>query len=296
MYAPFGSIITAMVTPFDNEGKLAEDLVEGLVNHLVESGTDTVLVNGTTGESPTLTEEEVLQLIRCVRKHLPKGVKLMVGTGTNSTAKSVVMTKRFAAEGVDAFLLASPYYNKPTQEGLEAHFRAVAEGVKPPILIYNIPGRSAVNVEPETFARLAEVKNIVGVKEASGSVDQAARIRAMTPEEGFAVYSGDDALTLPMLSVGAVGVVSVASHLAGKRLKKMIESFFKGDVEEAGSIHLSLLPLFQALFCRPNPIPVKYALNRVGRPVGGHRLPLTPLDEAGREIVDSALKQVGLMS
>ncbi len=294
MFTPFGNLVTAMVTPFDNDGKIAEDLVKGLINHLVESGTQTVLVGGTTGESPTLTEDELLSLIDLAKDEIPDDVKLLAGTGTNSTDKTVKLSIKAADRGADALLLVNPYYNKPTQAGLEAHFRAVAEAVDIPILLYNIPGRTGVNCEPETIAKLSEIDNIVGVKEASGCVEQAACIRMLTPEDKFAVYSGDDGLTLPMLSVGGAGVVSVASHLVGEKIREMIESFINGDVENARKIHLSLIPLFRALFCRTNPIPLKYALNRIGIPVGGHRLPLVPLDNTGREIVDIALKEIGL--
>lgn len=296
MYAPFGSVVTAMVTPFDNEGKVAEDLVEGLVKHLVKNDTESILVGGTTGECPTLTESELIELVKLVKSAKPDGIKLLVGTGTNSTAKTVALSKTVSALGVDGVMLVCPYYNKPTQEGLEAHFRAVAEAVNTPILLYNIPGRTGVNCLPETIARLAEIPSIVGVKEASGSIDQAASVRMLTSEEEFAIYSGDDGLTLPMLSVGGVGVVSVASHIVGGKIKKMMESFLKGDTAGALSIHLSLMPLFEALFCSTNPIPVKYALNRIGCSVGGHRLPLTPPDEACRNTVDAALKEVGLVS
>ncbi|HDS29899.1 MAG TPA: 4-hydroxy-tetrahydrodipicolinate synthase, partial [Firmicutes bacterium] len=218
MYAPFKSVVTAMVTPFDADGKIAPDLVEGLVKHLLNNGTEAVLVGGTTGESPTLTEAELVEMVTHVKKQLPKGIKLIVGTGTNSTEKSVALSKKISALGVDGFLVVNPYYNKPTQEGLEAHFSEIARAVKDDILLYNIPGRTGVNCEPETIARLSEIPNIVAVKEASGNVEQAAMIRAMTDENKFAIYSGDDGLTLPMMSVGAVGVVSVASHIAGKKI------------------------------------------------------------------------------
>lgn len=295
MFSPFGKLVTAMVTPFDNEGKVAEDLVRGIVDHLVSSGTETILIGGTTGESPNLTQDELLQLIDVVRDEVPENIKLMVGTGTNSTEKSIKLSSMVAEKHVDGLLLVNPYYNKPTQEGLETHFRRIAESVDVPIVLYNIQGRTGVNCEPETISRLAEIENVVAVKEASGSVEQVATIRTLTPADSFAIYSGDDGLTLPMLSVGAVGVVSVASHLVGTNLCEMMESYFAGDIEKARDIHLSLVPLFKALFCRTNPIPVKYALNRIGKPVGGYRLPLVPLDETGRDLVDVGLKQVGLI-
>ncbi len=296
MYTPFNTLVTAMVTPFDSDGNVADDLAEGLVAHLVNHGTEAILVGGTTGESPTLSEEELICLVELVKANKPKKVKILVGTGLNSTDKSVKLAKKISALGVDGLLVVNPYYNKPTQAGLEAHFRAVAEAAGSDILLYNIPGRTGVNCEPETIARLAELPNVVGVKEAAGCVDQAARIRALTPEDSFAIYSGDDALTLPMLSVGAVGVVSVAGHLVGTKIRKMIDSFMEGDVADARKIHLSLLPVFKALFCSTNPIPLKYALNRIGVSVGGHRLPMTPADEACRLIVDEALKEVGLVN
>lgn len=294
MFAPFGHLVTAMVTPFDREGRVAFDVVNDLIGHLLNTGTQTVLIGGTTGESPVLHEDELVELVRQARRLVKGDAQLMVGTGTNSTEKSVALSRRMAEEGADAVLVVNPYYNKPTQSGLEAHFRAVAGAVDVPVLLYNIPGRTGVNCLPETMAKLADVPNIVGVKEASGSVEQAAKIRRLTDPEKFAIYSGDDGLTLPMLSVGAVGVVSVASHLAGKQLSEMINRFFEGKVEQAKRIHLSLMPLFEALFCRTNPIPVKYAVNRIGIPVGGHRLPLTELDSEGKAVVDAALKELGL--
>lgn len=295
MFAPFGNIVTAMVTPFDVEGKVADDLVEGLAKRLLKTGTDTILIGGTTGESPTLLESELLSLIDTVRAKVPDGTKIMVGTGTNSTRKSLELSKKVAEKRIDGLLLVNPYYNKPTQDGLEAHFRAIAESVDTPVVLYNIPGRTGVNCNPETIAKLSEISNVVAVKEASGSVEAVAKIRSMTPMDKFAIYSGDDALTLPMLSVGAVGVISVASHLVGAKISEMIKSFFTGDIEKSRDIHVSLIPLFEALFCSTNPIPIKYALNRIGTSVGGHRLPLTPLSDGGRTIVDAALKQAGLV-
>ena len=295
MFAPFGHIVTAMVTPFDADGNLALDLVEGLVNRLVRTGTETILIGGTTGESPTLDESELLGLIDSVREFVPENIKIMVGTGSNSTAKSVKLSVKVAEKDVEGLLLVNPYYNKPMQDGLYAHFRAVAESVDTPIVLYNIPGRTGVNCEPSTIARLAEIENVVAVKEASGNVAAVAKIRGLTPADKFAIYSGDDALTLPMLSVGAVGVVSVASHIVGSKIGEMIKSFFDGEIDKARDIHVSLLPLFDALFCETNPIPVKYALNRIGCPVGGHRLPLTPLSDKSREIVDASLKKAGLV-
>ena len=296
MYAPFGHLVTAMVTPFDDRLKMDLDLAEELINHLLKTGTQTFLVGGTTGESPTLSQDELLTLVKKARALLKGDIRLMVGTGTNSTEKTIALSKMAADEGADALLVVSPYYNKPTQDGLEAHFRAVAGSVDIPVVLYNIPGRTGVNILPETMARLMDRENIVGVKEAAGSVEQVAKIRSIIPDDRFAVYSGDDGLTLPMLSVGAVGVVSVASHIVGEKIRTMIEKFLDGDISRSREIHLELLPIFEALFCRVNPIPIKYALNRMGINVGGHRLPLTPLDPDGRKTVDSALRNAGLIS
>ena len=177
MYAPFGHLVTAMVTPFDNQGKIAQDLVKGLVKRLVDSGTETVLVGGTTGESPTLTDGELQMLVELVQQEIPEGTKIIVGTGTNSTDKSIRLSRKVARKNVDGLLIVNPYYNKPTQAGLEAHFKAIAESVDVPVLLYNIPVRTGVNCEPETVAKLAGIENIVGIKEAAGSVDQAAHIR-----------------------------------------------------------------------------------------------------------------------
>jgi 4-hydroxy-tetrahydrodipicolinate synthase len=295
MFAPFGHLVTAMVTPFDAEGNLALDLVEALVKRLVRTGTETILLGGTTGESPTLEDSELLELIDKVREFIPEKIKIIVGTGTNSTAKSIKLSQKVIKKNVDGLLLVNPYYNKPMQDGLYAHFKAIAESVKIPVVLYNIPGRTGVNCEPETIAKLAEIDNIVAVKEASGNVAAVAKIRGLTKKDKFAIYSGDDVLTLPMLSVGAVGVVSVASHIVGAKISDMIKNFFDGDVEKAMDIHVSLVPLFDALFCETNPIPVKYALNRIGCPVGGHRLPMTPIRDKSREIVDANLKKVGLI-
>ncbi len=295
MFAPFGNLVTAMVTPFDNKGKIAMDLVEGLVKRLMNSGTDTILVGGTTGESPTLTEEELMSLIEKVREEITEDARIIVGTGTNSTEKTVKLSMKVAEMPINGLLIVNPYYNKPTQSGLEAHFKTVAESVDVPILLYNIPGRTGVNCEPETIAKLAGIGNIVGVKEAAGSVDQAACINALTDESSFAIYSGDDSLTLPMMSVGAVGVVSVASHIVGAKIREMIMAFLDGRTDDAKKAHVSMLPLFKAIFCRTNPIPIKYALNRIGTPVGNYRLPLTPMDDEGKEIVDKALKNFGLI-
>jgi 4-hydroxy-tetrahydrodipicolinate synthase len=272
-----GTVITAMITPFDEKGAVNYKAAAGLARYLVEHGSTGLVVSGTTGESPTLTAEEKLALFRTVVEAVEGKAAVIAGTGGNCTASSIYLTEKAAQTGVDGFLLVTPYYNKPTQEGLYRHFRAIAEATDLPVMLYNVPGRTGVNMNVETVLRLAEVANIVALKEAGGNLEQAAEICAKAPP-GFSVYSGDDALTLPMLSVGAVGVVSVASHLVGPQIAAMINFFKQGRVMEATRLHLTLLPLFRGLFMASNPIPVKAALNLIGLDAGGPRLPLLPLE------------------
>ncbi|NLZ33266.1 MAG: 4-hydroxy-tetrahydrodipicolinate synthase [Firmicutes bacterium] len=284
-----GTVITAMVTPFDDRGAVNYKAAARLARYLIEHGSTGLVVSGTTGESPTLTVEEKLALFRTVVEAVEGRAAVIAGTGGNCTASSIKLTEEAAHTGVDALLLVTPYYNKPTQEGLYRHFRAVAEATDLPVMLYNVPGRTGVNMNAETVLRLAEIKNIVALKEASGNLEQAAEICAKAPP-GFSVYSGDDALTLPMLSVGAVGVVSVASHLVGPQIAAMIGHFKQGRVEEATRLHLALLPLFRGLFMAANPIPVKAALNLIGLEAGKPRLPLLPLGGAALETLKELLQ------
>lgn len=272
-----GTVITAMVTPFNDRGAVNYKAAEGLARYLVEHGSGGLVVSGTTGESPTLSTEEKLALYSCVLEAVEGKAAVIAGTGGNSTASTAALSREAAKRGVDAILLVTPYYNKPTQEGLYRHFRAVAEEGDLPVMLYNVPGRTGVNMTAETVLRLAELKNITALKEAGGNLEQAAEICAGAPQ-GFSLYSGDDALTLPMLSVGAVGVVSVASHLVGLQIGAMIDHFRQGRVAEAARLHLALLPLFRGLFTAANPIPVKAALNIVGMEAGSPRLPLVRLE------------------
>lgn len=270
----FGSVLTAMITPFHSDGSLDYGTAERLAAHLAAHGTDTLVVCGTTGESPTLTWDEEYELFRVVQKAVAGHAKVMAGTGSNSTQEAIDATQKAAKLGLDGSLQVVPYYNKPPQVGLYEHFRAIAEATPDfPLVLYNIPGRTGQNLAPETIARLAEIPNIVAVKEASGHLDQVSHIRCLTPPD-FAIYSGDDSLTLPMLAVGGSGVVSVASHLVGNDLQVMVQSFQQGDVETAQTTHLRLFPLFKALFASTNPIPVKTALRLQGWSVGTTRLPL----------------------
>ena len=270
----FGRVLTAMVTPFSADGTVNYEVAERLAVHLAENGTDTLVICGTTGESPTLSWDEEFELFRVVQKAVAGKAKVMAGTGSNSTSEAIIATQKAHSLGLDGSLQVVPYYNKPPQEGLYLHFKAIAAAVPDmPIMLYNVPGRTGQSLAPETVVRLAEVSNIVAIKEASGSLDQASDIRRSTPPE-FGIYSGDDSLTLPILAIGGCGVVSVASHLTGNLLQKMIQNFESGQVDEASRIHAQLLPLFKSLFLTANPIPLKAALRLMGWEVGGCRLPL----------------------
>ncbi|MFP4218995.1 MAG: 4-hydroxy-tetrahydrodipicolinate synthase [Phormidium sp.] len=292
----FGRVLTAMIVPFHPDGRVNFELVEQLAVHLVNHGTETLVICGTTGESPTLTWDEEYELFQVVQQAVSQtSAKVMAGTGSNSTHEAIRATQKASALGLDGSLQVVPYYNKPPQAGLERHFRAIAEACPEfPLMLYNIPGRTGVNLEAETVARLAELPNVVAIKEASGSLERASEIRRLTNPE-FAIYSGDDTLTLPLLSVGGKGVVSVASHLVGDRLQEMIQAFDAGRNAEATAIHLQLLPLFHALFLTTNPIPVKCALQQLGWPVGSPRSPLCDAPDSVVQSIQTVLKQLNLL-
>ncbi len=292
--ASFGYVITAMVTPMDRQLAVDYDRAAALAKRLVDSGSDGLVVCGTTGESPTLTDEEKVRLFRTVREAVGGRAKVIAGTGTYNTAHSIHLTREAERAGCDGVLLVNPYYNKPSQEGLYQHFKAVAESTQLPVMLYNIQSRTSVNCEPATIARLAEIRNIVAVKEASGSLDQMSQIRKLTPPE-FHLYSGDDSLTLPLLAVGGTGIVSVAGHLAGREIKAMIQAFQAGDVRGALGLHLRLWPLFKVLFITTNPTPVKAALALAGFDVGGLRLPLVEATAKEREQIAAVLKDLALL-
>lgn len=263
-----------MVTPFHEDGSVNYAVAEQLAAHLVEQGTDALVVCGTTGESPTLTWEEEHELFQVVHKAVSGKAKVIGGTGSNCTQEAINATQKASQLGLDGTLQVVPYYNKPPQEGLYRHFQAIAQSSPDlPVMLYNIPGRTGQNLLPETVARLAEIPNIVAIKEASGSLEQVSQVRRLTPSE-FAIYSGDDSLTLPMLAVGSSGVVSVASHLVGTQIQEMIKAFEAGQVQVATEVHIRLFELFKALFLTTNPILVKAALNLQGWNVGSTRLPL----------------------
>ncbi|MGD6958619.1 4-hydroxy-tetrahydrodipicolinate synthase [Rossellomorea aquimaris] len=285
----FGRVSTAMVTPFDRKGNIDFTKTTQLIQYLIENGSDSLVVAGTTGESPTLTKEEKIALFRHVVKVVNGRVPVIAGTGSNNTHASIELTKKAIEAGVDAIMLVAPYYNKPSQEGLFQHFKAIAESTTLPVMLYNIPGRSSVNVSPETIIRLSEIENIVAVKEASGDLDSMTEIISHTSDD-FMLYSGDDGLTLPVLSIGGTGIVSVASHIIGNEMQEMVAAFTGGNHLKAAGLHQKLLPVMKGLFTSPNPTPVKTALQMKGLDVGSVRLPLIPLTEVERAKLSQLLQ------
>ena len=276
---PCGNILTAMVTPFKKDGQVDYELAVKLANFIIENGSDGIVLCGTTGESPTLTWDEQHQLFVVIRNSLQSKAKILIGTGSNSTSEAVEATQKAFEAGADGALVVVPYYNKPPQDGLYDHFKYVANAAPNlPIMLYNIPGRTGSNLSPITVKKLMEFSNIVSIKAASGRIEEVTELRAECGSE-FAIYSGDDSLLLPMLSVGAVGVVSVASHIVGLQLKDMISNFQNGNVLKALDIHERLQPLFKALFETTNPIPIKAALEQLGWEVGPPRPPLVKLND-----------------
>lgn len=290
MTRPLGRLLTAMVTPFDASGEVDLALAQRLARALVAAGSDGVVVNGTTGESPTLSDAERWSLLDAVREALPDA-DVVMGTGSYSTEHTVEATRDAQRRGADAALVVTPYYNKPPQEGLIAHYERVAE-VGLSIVLYNIPARCGVNMTAETTLRLAQNPVIVGTKEAAGDVDQVARICAAAPQ-GFRVWSGDDALTLPFMSAGAYGLISVAAHVSGGALRDLVSAAARGDMHEATALHLRLLPLFKAMFATTNPIGVKAALQIAGVDCGGLRLPLVPMPDGLRATLEQTMQSLG---
>lgn len=285
----FGQVVTAMVTPFDNSGQIDFLKTTLLIEHLISNGTDALVVAGTTGESPTLSFDEKLALFAHTVNVVQGRVPVIAGTGNNNTTRSIELTKKAEEVGVDGIMLVAPYYNKPSQQGMYEHFKAIAEACNLPVMLYNIPGRSSVNMSVELVCDLSKIKNIVAMKEASGSLDQITAIITNT-EDDFLVYSGDDGLTLPILAVGGVGVVSVAAHIIGLEIQAMINAYKEGKNKEAAVLHQQLLPIVKALFMAPNPSPLKAALELKGVNVGGVRLPLIPLSEMEQEALARALR------
>ncbi len=273
-----GRLITAMVTPFNEAGMVDYEQAKRLARALLASGSDGVVVSGTTGESPTLTKEEKRRLFAEIKSAVGKPGTVIAGTSSNSTAQSLELTREAEKIGVDACLLVVPYYNKPTQEGLYQHFKTIAQSTRLPCILYNVPSRTVTSLSAETVIRLSRVDNIIGIKEASGDLGQIAQIIDDT-DDNFTIWSGNDSDTLPILALGGYGVISVASHLVGNQIRELIDSFFSGKTTKAAGIHRHLMPLFDALFVISNPVPLKYALNYLGFKVGGPRPPLYEPDE-----------------
>lgn len=284
-----GRLLTAMITPFTAEGKVDYQQARNLAQALLDSGSDGVVVSGTTGESPTLSTEEKLRLFGEVKSQIANKGAIVAGTGNYNTKESQQLTKEAEKIGVDACLLVVPYYNRPTQQGLSEHFKAIASATTLPCIIYNVPSRTVTNITADTVIKLSQIDNIVGIKEASGNLSQIAKIIQETKDD-FLIYSGNDSDTLSILTLGGYGVISVASHLVGNQIREMMEKFLNGRNKEAASIHRNLLPLIEALFIVSNPMPVKYALNYLGFPVGKPRLPLVEPDAKSAEIIQATLK------
>jgi 4-hydroxy-tetrahydrodipicolinate synthase len=293
MAGRFGSLVTAMVTPFRDDHAVDLDGAQALATHLLDSGSDAVVVAGSTGESPTLTHKEKAELFRAVADAVHGRGKVICGTGTYSTAETLELTQAAEDAGADGLLVVTPYYNKPPQRGLIAHFERVAQATDLPIIAYNIPGRTATRIEHDTLVRLAGSPNIVAVKDSTGDFQGISRLIAEVPD--FEVYSGDDWATFGYVCLGAVGVISVAGHLVGPQIRQMVELIDTGDIAAARKIHEALSPLFNALFVTSNPIPLKAAMQMVGRPAGEPRLPLVPATAEERERVRRALEDAGLL-
>lgn len=288
--AEIGRLLTAMVTPFNEDGSVSYEAAQRLARQLCDDGSDGVVVAGTTGESPTLSDDEKVELVRQVRQAIPDK-NVVAGTGTYDTHHSVRLSGRAIAAGADALLCVVPYYNKPPQEGMYQHFREIAKAG--PVIMYNIQSRTGVNMTATTTLRCAELLNVIGVKEASGDIDQMGFVCAGAPP-GFRVWSGDDSFTLPLLAVGGYGVICVVSHIAGSSMKAMIEAHVAGDNDEARRIHLGLLPVIKALMTTAsNPVPIKSVLNALGFPAGPFRLPLVPLAQADMDKVLGVVRAAG---
>lgn len=288
-------VITAMVTPFAPDMSVDYRKARELARMLVDNGSDGLVVSGTTGESPTLTPDEKLKLFQVVLEEVGEEAAVVAGTGGNDTRTSVELTLEAEKLGVDGAMLVTPYYNKPPQAGLYQHFSLVAKATSLPIMIYNVPGRTSVNLTADTMAGLAnDYSNIVAVKEASGSLEQVAEIRSKAPKS-LTIYSGDDNMTIPIMSVGGDGIVSVASHVAGCEIQQMVTAFIDGDVDLAAEMHRRLLPLFKVIFITTNPIPVKVALDLSGFDAGGLRPPLVEATDAERKQIERVMETLGLI-
>jgi len=287
-------LIAAMITPFKSDLSVDYEGAQKLALNLLEAGNEGLVVTGTTGESPTLSKQEKLDLYKAVKDAVGNKGWVIAGTGSNSTADSISLTEGAQKAGVDGIMAVTPYYNKPNQEGLYRHFTAIAGATSLPVILYNVPGRTGLNMLPETVAKLAETENIIAVKEASGIMDQVSAIKTMTSRD-FLIYSGDDSLTLPILAIGGYGVISVASHVVAREMNRMIYAYVDGRIEEACQMHLRLFPVFKALFVTTNPIPVKKAVSLLGLPAGSPRLPLVEASPAETAKIREAMEALKLI-
>ena len=290
----FGRVVTAMITPFKADDSLDLEKAVVMAKHLEKNGSQGIVVCGTTGESPTLSHSEKLTLFETVKGAVSEQTVVIAGIGTNCTRDSVALTKEAEAVGVDAIMAVVPYYNKPSQEGLYQHFKAIADATKLPLMVYNVPSRTALNLLPQTVKRLSEIENIAAIKEAANDVDQATQIKRLCSPD-FKLYSGNDSFTLAMMSLGGYGVVSVASHIVGNEIAEMVKEYLSGNVARAWEINVKLLPVFEALFITSNPVPLKKALNLLGFDVGPVRLPLVEMEEKHLQVLRESLVGFGLL-
>ncbi|HUX46986.1 MAG TPA: 4-hydroxy-tetrahydrodipicolinate synthase [Desulfosporosinus sp.] len=286
----FGRILTAMVTPMNETLEVDYEEAKRLAQYLVAHGSDGVVVCGTTGESPTVTDSEKVELFRVVKAALGSKCTVIAGIGSYSTDSSIKLARQAATTGVDGLMAVVPYYNKPSQEGMFQHFKAIAEATSFPLMLYNVPGRTSANLMPETVKRLSEIPNIVALKEAAGSIDQVSELKRMLPTE-FEVYSGEDSMTLPMLALGCSGIVSVAAHVIGDEMKEMVDAWFDGDTAQAIKWHLDLFPIFKGIFVTSNPVPIKALMNMIGFKAGGVRLPLVKATPAEMKFLKNLIDE-----
>lgn len=282
-----------MVTPFTTAGEIDWDSLEGLIEHLINTGSDAIIVSGTTAESPTLTHEEKLKLFRYTIEKVNRRIKVIAGTGSNNTLESVKLSQEAEACGVDGLMLVTPYYNKPSQEAIYQHFKTIVDQINLPVMLYNVPGRTSVNVAPDTFGRLSELDPVVAIKEACGDLQQITALISQL-SNGVLVYSGDDSLTLPVLSVGGVGIVSVASHIVGLEIKEMIDAYFAGDVRKAAELNQKLYPAFKGIFITSSPVPLKYCLEKLGICNATVRQPLIEMKDVEKKATDQWLNQLSI--
>jgi 4-hydroxy-tetrahydrodipicolinate synthase len=290
-YMDLGRILTAMVTPMNDQLEVNYQEAERLAVYLAEHGSDGIVVSGTTGESPTISAEEKLELFRVVKKAVGSKATVIAGIGSNSTEASVSLACKAQDTGVDGLMAVVPYYNKPSQEGMYQHFRAIAKATSLPLMLYNVPGRTSANLLPETVRRLSEISNVTSLKEAAGSMDQVSELKRVLPAD-FKIYSGDDSLTLPMLALGCNGIISVAAHVVGDEMKCMVDAWFAGEFQTALQWHLKLIPIFKGIFVTTNPVPVKYLLKHAGINAGGVKLPLVEATSEEEAFLDDLYHKV----